>query len=77
MDIYNYEIIVEGLVSKKRFLNFDNLSIKRTDNNNTKMTLMVDQSSLHGVLKTIRDLKLMIISVKLLQQGGGNRWKTF
>jgi len=73
MDIYNYEIIVEGLVSKKRFLNFDNLSIKRTDNNNTKMTLMVDQSSLHGVLKTIRDLKLMIISVKLLQQGGGNR----
>ena len=73
MDIYNYEIIVKGLVSKKRFLNFDNLSIKRTDNNNTKMTLMVDQSSLHGVLKTIRDLKLMIISVKLLQQGGGNR----
>jgi len=73
MDIYNYEIIVEGLVSKKRFLNFDNLSIKRTDNNNTKMTLMVDQSSLHGVLKTIRDLKLMIISVKLLQQGGENR----
>lgn len=73
MDIYNYEIIVKGLVSKKRFLNFDNLSIKITDNNNTKMTLMVDQSSLHAVLKTIRDLKLIIISVRLLQQGGKNK----
>ena len=70
MDIYSYELIVKGLVNKKRFLNFDNLKIKITDNNNTKMNLMVDQSSLHAVLKTIRDLKLIIISLKLLNQGG-------
>jgi len=70
MDIYSYELIVKGLVNKKRFLNFDNLKIKITENNNTKMNLMVDQSSLYAVLKTIRDLKLIIISLKLLQQGG-------
>jgi len=70
MDIYNYELIVKGLVNKKRFLNFDNLKIKITENNNTKMNLMVDQSSLYAVLKTIRDLKLIIISLKLLQKGG-------
>jgi len=70
MDIYNYELIVKGLVNNNRFLNFDNLKIKITENNNTKMNLMVDQSSLYAVLKTIRDLKLIIISLKLLQQGG-------
>jgi len=70
MDIYNYELIVKGLVNKKRFLNFDKLKINITDNNNTKMILMVDQSSLYAVLKTIRDLKLIIISLKLLKQGG-------
>jgi len=70
MDIYSYELIVKGLVNKKRFLNFDNLKIKITENNNTKMNLMVDQSSLYAVLKTIRDLKLIIISLKLLKQGG-------
>ncbi len=69
MDIYNYELIVKGLVNKKRFLNFDKLKINITDNNNTKMILMVDQSSLYAVLKTIRDLKLIIISLKLLQRG--------
>jgi hypothetical protein len=70
MDIYSYELIVKGLVNKNRFLNFDDLKIDITDNNNTKMNLMVDQSSLHAVLKTIRDLKLIIISLKLLNQGG-------
>ena len=69
MDIYNYELIVKGLVNNNRFLNFDNLKIKITENNNTKMNLMVDQSSLYAVLKTIRDLKLIIISLKLLQRG--------
>lgn len=72
MDIYNYEIIVKGLVNKKRFLNFDNLKIKVTDNNNTKMNLIVDQSSLHAVLKTIRDMKLIILSLKLIKIGGIN-----
>ena len=70
MDIYSYELIVKGKKKKKRFLNFDDLKIDITDNNNTKMNLMVDQSSLHAVLKTIRDLKLIIISLKLLNQGG-------
>jgi len=70
MDIYNYELIVKGLVNKNRFLNFDNLKIKITEKYNTKMNLMVDQSSLYAVLKTIRDLKLIIISLKLLKQGG-------
>lgn len=70
MDIYNYELIVKGIVNKKRFLNFNNIAIKTTINNNTKMILSVDQSSLYAVLKTVRDLKLIIISLKLLQTGG-------
>lgn len=70
MDIYNYELIVKGIVNEKRFLNFNNITIKSTINNNTKMILLVDQSSLYAVLKTIRDLKLIIISLKLLQSRG-------
>ncbi|MGM0445715.1 MAG: hypothetical protein ACQEQH_04840 [Bacillota bacterium] len=70
MDIYNYELIVKGIVNKKRFLNFNGIIIESTNDNNTKMILSVDQSSLYAVLKTVRDLKLIIISLKLLQTGG-------
>jgi|GEM_PF-3187353 hypothetical protein len=73
MDIYNYELIVEGIVNKKRFLNFNHIIIKSTIDNNTRMILWVDQSSLYAVLKTIRDLKLIIISLRLLERKGDEK----
>ncbi len=73
MDIYNYELIVEGIVNKKRFLNFNDIKMKSTIDNNTRMILSVDQSSLYAVLKTIRDLKLIIISLRLLKRKGDEK----
>lgn len=60
-----YEIVIRGYIQETRFEGF--AIIRQPDFTTTLRGYLVDQSALYGVLRTINDLGLDLISVNLLE----------
>ena len=69
----HYEIRVTGHLDVRWAARFDGLTITLDDNGETVLTgPVVDQSALHGLLRTVRDLGLPLVSVKRISSAGAD-----
>jgi hypothetical protein len=65
-----YQIRVKGHLSPQWADWFQGLTILREDNGDTTLTgLVIDQASLHGLLKKVRDLGMPLVSVTPIVDG--------
>lgn len=65
-----YQIRLRGHLSSKWADRFGGMSIALEDNGNTLLTSpVIDQAALHGLLKTIRDLGLPLVSINPVEAG--------
>jgi hypothetical protein len=65
-----YEIRIQGQLDDRWAARFEGLTLTRTDNGNTLLTgTLVDQAALHGLLRTVRDLGMPLISVIRVEFG--------
>jgi len=65
-----YEIRLKGHLDDRWADRFEGLTIKLEENGNTLLTgPVVDQAALHGLLKSIRDLGMILVSVGLIEPG--------
>jgi len=63
-----YEIRLKGHLDNRWAGRFDGLTITLADNGETLLTgPVVDQAALHGLLRTIRDLGLPLLSVSQVE----------
>jgi hypothetical protein len=65
-----YEIRVEGHLSKTWSTYFEGLSIQHEADGESVLTGTLDQAALHGILVKIRDLNLILISVNRVEDAG-------
>lgn len=66
-----YEIRVTGHLEPRWAARFDGLSLTPADDGTTVIRgRMADQAALHGVLQTLRDLGIPLISLTQLQPEG-------
>ena len=64
----NYEIRIKGHLDDRWAAEFDGLTITREGNGDTRLTgLVIDQAALHGLLKKVRDLGMLLISVNRIK----------
>ena len=66
----NYSIKVQGILDESWKETFDVLTMEFDDEDNTLLTGDLDQATLHGILKKIRDLGIIILHVKSLDNSG-------
>ncbi|MBN1667662.1 MAG: hypothetical protein JW862_11255 [Anaerolineales bacterium] len=59
-----YEIRVKGHLTTQWSEWFDDLDITQENNDTLLSGVITDQSALHGLLKKVRDLGLVLVSVK-------------
>ena len=65
-----YEIRLKGHLDDKWADWFEGLTITRADNGETLLSgPVVDQAALHGLLRKVRDLGMVLISVICIQPG--------
>jgi hypothetical protein len=65
-----YEIRLKGHLDGRWADRFEGLTIKWEENGNTLLTgPVVDQAALHGLLKSIRDLGMILVSVGPAEPG--------
>ena len=63
-----YQIRVKGHLGCQWTEWFDDLTITLEDNGNTLLTgPVVDQTALHGLLKKVRDLGILLVSVNCIE----------
>ncbi len=69
-----FEIRLKGHLDTRWASWFEGMSITLTEEGDTVLTgPVVDQAALHGLLKKVRDLGLLLISVNRVERGqGGN-----
>ena len=68
-----YQIRVTGHLGREWSDWFDGLSITLQDNGETLLTgPVVDQAALHGLLRKVRDLGMVLLSVMCMQPGQGD-----
>ena len=66
----NYEIRLKGHLDDRWAEWFEGLTITLEENGDTLLTgLVVDQAALHGLLKKVRDLGLLLVSVNRVLVG--------
>jgi hypothetical protein len=66
----HYEIRVKGHLENRWASWFERLTITLDDNGETRLTgPVVDQAALHGLLRKVRDLGMLLISVKRIEPG--------
>jgi hypothetical protein len=66
----HYEIRIKGHLENRWADWFDGLTITLGDNGETQLTgPVVDQAALHGLLRKVRDLGMLLISVKRIEPG--------
>jgi len=59
-----YQIRIKGYLGQQWVDWFEGLAITLEEDGNTRLSgVVVDQSALHGILKKIRDLGMLLISV--------------
>lgn len=64
---YLYQIKIEGHLSAAWLAEFDGLQVTLTKDGETHlMGPLVDQAALHGLLRRIRDLGIVLIAVRRL-----------
>ncbi len=64
----HYEIRIKGHLENRWANWFDGLTITLEDNGETRLTgPVVDQAALHGLLRKVRDLGMLLISVKRIE----------
>ncbi len=68
-----YEIRVAGHLSVNWAARFEELTIRHNPEGETKLSGMLDQAALHGVLVRIRDLGLNLISVNRVEAARSNK----
>ena len=69
-----YQIRIRGHLGQQRMNWFEGMTITLDEDGNTLLNgPMIDQSALHGVLKKIRDLGLILLSVNFIGTGSQNR----
>jgi len=62
-----YEIKIKGILEIQWFEWFDGMNISYNDDGDTLITgPIVDQAALFGILKKVRDLGLLLLSVNCL-----------
>jgi hypothetical protein len=65
-----YEIRLKGHLDARRACRFDGLSLTHTSDGTTILAGPVaDQAALHGLLRTVRDLGLPLLSVREVEPG--------
>ena len=64
-----YEIRVAGHLSVNWAARFEGMSMIRQPEGETVLSGMLDQAALHGILASIRDLGLILISVRRIEEG--------
>jgi hypothetical protein len=65
-----YEIRLKGHLDEQRADRFEGLTIKLEEDGNTLLTgPVVDQAALHGLLKRIRDLGMILVAVGPVEPG--------
>ena len=63
-----YEILVEGSLEQRWSAWFAGMKISHTSHGETMFSgCLVDQAALHGILTKIRDLNLVLVSVKRIE----------
>jgi hypothetical protein len=62
-----YEIRIKGHLDDRRAAWFEGLTVKREKDGCTLITGRLDQSALHGLLRTVRDLGMPLVSVTQVQ----------
>ena len=68
--VQRYEIRIKGHLDKRWAEWFEGLVITLEENGDTLLTgPVVDQAGLHGLLKTVRDLGLPLLSVSSVKPG--------
>jgi hypothetical protein len=66
----SYEIRIKGHLDKRWAAWFEGLAIILEEDGNTLLTgPVIDQATLHGLLKKVRDLGMPLVSVRLLEPG--------
>lgn len=58
-----YEIRLKGHLASRWASSFDGMTLSRHDDGTTLLAGAIDQAALHGVLRTLRDLGLPLLSV--------------
>jgi hypothetical protein len=65
-----YEIRIKGHLDDRWAAWFESLTLTREDNGETLLTgPVVDQAALHGLLRTVRDLGMPLLSVIRMTPG--------
>ena len=65
-----YQIRIKGHLGRQWTDWFEGLTITREDNGETLLAgPVVDQAALHGLLRKVRDLGMVLISVMRMQPG--------
>ena len=68
-----YQIRIQGHLSSEWTDWFEGLSISLEDNGETLLSgPVVDQAALHGLLRKVRDLGMVLLSVICMQPGQAN-----
>jgi len=68
-----YEIRIKGHLDDRWTAWFGGLTVIRADNGETVLTgPVVDQAALHGLLRKVRDLGALLLSVRRLEPGQGD-----
>jgi hypothetical protein len=68
-----YQIRIQGHLSSEWTDWFEGLSISLEDNGETLLSgPVVDQAALHGLLRKVRDLGMVLLSVMCMQPGQAN-----
>jgi hypothetical protein len=67
-ELGTYEIRIKGHLDKKWADRFEGLTVTLEDDGTTLLTgLVIDQATLHGLLKKVRDLGMPLVSVCPIQ----------
>jgi hypothetical protein len=65
-----YEIRLQGQLNRKWLDWFEGLTLTLEEDGNTLLTgPVVDQAALHGILKKVRDLGMLLLSVNSVETG--------
>jgi hypothetical protein len=65
-----YEIRIKGHLGDRWAARFEGMTLRLEENGDTLLTgSVVDQAALHGLLRTVRDLGMPLISVARVRSG--------
>lgn len=68
-----YEICLKGHLNKRWSSWFEGLTITLDEDGDTLLTgLVADQAALHGLLKKVRDLGMLLVSVNPLESSAAD-----